>query len=231
MVEAFMEVCKTVNKRGIFCGGWTELKGFESTDQVLLIPGAPHEWLFPQCCMAIHHGGAGTTAASLRAGIPTIVNAVLIDQPFWASRVITLGVGQSQQAPLKGLSKEVLEQEIKHCLEPAVVEKAKQLGENLRAENGCENTAKLIRDYISLPGWNQTPEKRAYENCNEQQTKECSGCSTWFSFFNGKKKCHACGHVFCGTCAPPRKLVNYSSPVACCGKCHTARDKGLVTSA
>lgn len=75
--------------RGVFCLGW--LKGFDSeailsevfgdgARSVICIKGAPHEWLFPRCSMAIHHGGAGTTAASMRAGIPTCIMPVLADQ-------------------------------------------------------------------------------------------------------------------------------------------------------
>ena len=52
-----------------------------------------HEWLLPRCAAAVHHGGAGTTAASLRAGKPTVVTPVMVDQFFWAQRVNALGVG------------------------------------------------------------------------------------------------------------------------------------------
>ena len=53
----------------------------------------PHDWLFPKMRAVVHHGGAGTTGAGLRAGVPSIVVPFTMDQPFWASRVHALGVG------------------------------------------------------------------------------------------------------------------------------------------
>lgn len=55
----------------------------------------PHDWLFPRIDVALHHGGAGTTGASLRAGIPTLIKPWFGDQFFWASRVQKLGVSYS----------------------------------------------------------------------------------------------------------------------------------------
>jgi UDP:flavonoid glycosyltransferase YjiC (YdhE family) len=61
-------------------------------DDVLTIGDAPHEWLFPRMSAAVQHCGAGTTAAALRAGIPTIaVPGPVGDQPFWARRLAELG--------------------------------------------------------------------------------------------------------------------------------------------
>ena len=57
------------------------------------IKSAPHDWLFKQIDAAAHHGGAGTTGASLRAGLPTIIKPFFGDQFFFGSRVEDLGVG------------------------------------------------------------------------------------------------------------------------------------------
>merc|ERR1711939_981043 len=79
--------------RGIILGGWAKLdpsmlKGQPDTEameayvteNVLFLPSAPHEWLFPQCSVTAHHGGSGTTAAALRSGVPTIVTPCAFDQ-------------------------------------------------------------------------------------------------------------------------------------------------------
>lgn len=60
-------------------------------DDVLTVGSVPHSWLFPQTAAVVHHCGAGTTAAGLRAGRPTVPVPVMLDQPFWARRLQRLG--------------------------------------------------------------------------------------------------------------------------------------------
>jgi sterol 3beta-glucosyltransferase len=64
----------------------------EFPPECFLLDKVPHDWLFPRIDAALHHGGAGTTGASLRAGIPTLIKPWFGDQFFWASRVQALGV-------------------------------------------------------------------------------------------------------------------------------------------
>ena len=65
----------------------------------------PHDWLFARIDAACHHGGAGTTGASLRAGIPTIIKPFFGDQYFWATRVEALGIGCSlRRLDVEGLA-------------------------------------------------------------------------------------------------------------------------------
>jgi sterol 3beta-glucosyltransferase len=64
----------------------------EIPPECYMLEKIPHDWLFPQIDAALHHGGAGTTGASLRAGIPTLIKPWFGDQFFWASRVQKLGV-------------------------------------------------------------------------------------------------------------------------------------------
>lgn len=59
----------------------------------LFINAIAHDWLFPQCKVVMHHGGAGTTAAGLYAGVPTIISPFFGDQYFWAQRIQALKVG------------------------------------------------------------------------------------------------------------------------------------------
>ena len=80
--------------RGIVATGWGGVTpGEAGTDDVLFLEGAPHEWLFPRVAAVVHHGGAGSTAAGIRAGRPTLVVPFLGDQPFWGARVHALGIG------------------------------------------------------------------------------------------------------------------------------------------
>jgi sterol 3beta-glucosyltransferase len=97
--------------------------------EILQIKSAPHDWLFRQIDAAAHHGGAGTTGASLRAGLPTIVKPFFGDQYFFGSRVEDLGVG----IHLKKLNVSVFSRALwEACNSQRMIVKAKVLGEAIR---------------------------------------------------------------------------------------------------
>ncbi|KAI8995413.1 hypothetical protein BD414DRAFT_435240 [Trametes punicea] len=109
--------------------------------QIYLISSIPHDWLFKQIDAACHHGGAGTTGASLRAGIPTIIKPFFGDQFFWADRVEALGVG----AAVRKLTVESLAQALREATTNVKqIERARIVGEQIRAENGVATAIEAI---------------------------------------------------------------------------------------
>lgn len=80
-------------QRGVLASGWEGLRAGALPADVLHIDAAPHDWLFPQMAAVVHHGGVGTTAAALRAGVPQIAVPFSADQPLWAEQVYQRGVG------------------------------------------------------------------------------------------------------------------------------------------
>ena len=88
-----VEALQRSGQRGILASGWEGLAAQQLPPDILRIDGAPHDWLFPQVALVVHHGGVGTTAASLRAGVPQIVVPFSADQPLWAAQVHRRGVG------------------------------------------------------------------------------------------------------------------------------------------
>ncbi|MGL5076933.1 MAG: glycosyltransferase, partial [Waterburya sp.] len=80
-------------QRGILATGWGGISNTDLPEIVFKIDSIDHDWLFPQCSAIVHHGGAGTTAASLKAGVPSIIVPFFSDQPFWGHRIAELGVG------------------------------------------------------------------------------------------------------------------------------------------
>lgn len=87
------EAIAKTGRRAIIATGWGGLAAQDhSNPNVLFIDAAPHDWLFPQVALAVHHGGAGTTAATIRAGIPSVIVPFFGDQPFWAWRLKQNGV-------------------------------------------------------------------------------------------------------------------------------------------
>jgi len=130
------------NRRGIILSGWGKVNR-ESTNELLYLDAVPHDWLLPLCKMLIHHGGAGTTSAGLRAGIPQVVVPIIADQPFWGRRVHTSDVG-SRQILVKDLSVERLARSIAEAESKAIRERAQLIGQKIRSEDGARQAIELI---------------------------------------------------------------------------------------
>ena len=193
--------------RAIICGGWSELGGggFVLPPQVLSITGAPHTWLFPRCCAAVHHGGAGTTAASMRAGIPTIIFPVAADQPFWAHRAAELGVGPTTVVAAKMLCAEVLVQAVRAVQTEEVRARARALGEKLRAEDGVASGVAALE----LLSRRQGAVLRALPRMQWQDdasTGICRDCAKSFGLLTRRHHCRGCGRVLCGSCLREHRL-------------------------
>ncbi|GAA1385421.1 glycosyltransferase [Kitasatospora putterlickiae] len=120
--------------RAIVQAGWAELSG--RGPDVLAVGDLPHDWLLPRTAAVVHHAGAGTTAAGLRAGVPALPVPVMADQPFWASRLHRLGVSP-RPLPFQELTAERLGDALTACLsEPAHRRRAADLARRLAAEDG-----------------------------------------------------------------------------------------------
>jgi UDP:flavonoid glycosyltransferase YjiC (YdhE family) len=137
-------------QRGLLLTGWGGLSEIELPDYVFKIESAPHDWLFPQMAAVVHHGGAGTTAAGLQAGIPTIIVPHFIDQPFWGQRVADLGAGP-QPIPRRQLTAERLADAITMAVtDEKMRRRATELGEIIRAEDGVARAVEVINSHISV---------------------------------------------------------------------------------
>jgi UDP:flavonoid glycosyltransferase YjiC (YdhE family) len=99
------DAIRAVGVRAVVQAGWAELAG--SGDDILSIDSVPHDWLFPQMAAVVHHCGAGTTGAGVRAGVPAVGVPVIADQPFWADRLVRLGVSPGS-VPFRKLAAEPL---------------------------------------------------------------------------------------------------------------------------
>jgi UDP:flavonoid glycosyltransferase YjiC (YdhE family) len=117
-------------------------------DSVFVIDSAPHDWVFPRMAAVVHHGGAGTTAEGLRAGIPSVILPFMMDQPFWGRRVKALGVGP-EPIPHKKLTADRLAQAIHAAVtQPAIKRRADWLGEAIRAEDGVGNAVRIVKECL-----------------------------------------------------------------------------------
>lgn len=125
--------------RAVLLAGWGGLTSLPPESDVFSAEAVPHDWLFPRVAAVVHHGGAGTTGAALRAGVPAIVVPFTMDQPFWGSRVAALGAGPTP-IPRKRLTEARLVDALRQMLaDEGMKARAAELGERIRAEDGVAN--------------------------------------------------------------------------------------------
>jgi sterol 3beta-glucosyltransferase len=135
-------------QRGIILTGWGGREPSQHTDDLFYGNAVPHDWLFPRCKSVVHHGGVGTTAAGLRAGIPNIIVPHAIDQPFWGKRVAAIGAGPAP-IDLKQLSVERLTGAFAQADSPGLRERAREVGQRIGADDGVGEAVRLIEQYAA----------------------------------------------------------------------------------
>ncbi|MGV9711929.1 glycosyltransferase [Gordonia sp. NPDC003424] len=146
--DVFAEALTQTGRRGIIHRGWAHLHGNDAP-HIHVVDDVPHSWLLPRTAAAVHHCGAGTTAATLRAAIPSIAIPGIMDQPFWAQRLHQLGVSP---APLRRttLTADALAATITTAVtDPTYSGHARDLGERLRAEDGERAATGIIERLLS----------------------------------------------------------------------------------
>ncbi len=131
-------------QRGVLATGWGGLAKADWPEGFYGLEQAPHDWLFPRMAAVVHHGGAGTTAAGLRAGRPSVICPVFGDQPFWGYRVHALGAGP-QPIPRRKLTVSGLSAAVHHAVsDTETARRAGALGRAIAAERGVETAIALI---------------------------------------------------------------------------------------
>jgi sterol 3beta-glucosyltransferase len=133
-------------QRGLLATGWNGLSDTVALPADMhILESAPHSWLFPRMSAVVHHGGASTTAAGLRAGVPGVIVPHGNDQFAWARRVWELGVA-AKPIPRKKLTAEALSDGIDMALSEPILAKASELGQKIQAEDGAGTAARVILD-------------------------------------------------------------------------------------
>lgn len=135
LTQRLVDGLRLAGKRGVIATGGGALQRLEDAEDMHFIAGAPHDLLFPMMHATLHHGGAGTTGAALRAGKPTAICPFFGDQPFWARRTKQLGIGPG---PLdkRRLSANDVATAIRAMDDTDMRERAATLGAAIRSEDG-----------------------------------------------------------------------------------------------
>jgi hypothetical protein len=141
VTHTILSAVERLGIRAIVSRGWAKLGDSvhpdDISENVLFVDDTPHPWLFPKCAAVVHHGGAGTTAAGLSMGKPTVVVPFFGDQWFWGDMVARRGAGP-KPIPFKQLTVEKLTDAIGFALQPSCREAAQQIAAGMEAERGCE---------------------------------------------------------------------------------------------
>lgn len=144
LAQTIVAALEKTGQRGVLATGWGGLQPDAVPDTVFVLKNAPYSWLFPRVAAVIHHGGAGTTAAGLAAGRPTLVCPFFGDQGFWGARVHALGAGPKPIAQ-KALTRQRLASAVRRVTSDRAMQAAAgAIGEALRREDGVSETVALI---------------------------------------------------------------------------------------
>ncbi len=139
-----LEALRRSEQRGLLLTGWGGISASDLPDDVFMIDSAPHDWLFPRVAAVVHHGGSGTTAAGLRAGVPAVIVPFGGDQFLWGRCIRKQGVGP-EPIPCKKLTPERLTLAIRMATgNEAMRKNAAALGAKIRAEDGVEQAVAII---------------------------------------------------------------------------------------
>ncbi|MEB0032217.1 glycosyltransferase [Undibacterium sp. RTI2.1] len=150
-VALWNEAVKRVGCRAIFQLPWDDLSVFDCSTNVFKLQRSTHQIIFPRCALIVHHGGSGTTQASLRAGRPSVVVAHIADQFFWGAELQRLGVA-GPKLIRKRLSAKCLAASIAKVLaSPDMANRAAVIARAMAQENGVEVAVKLLEACISRP--------------------------------------------------------------------------------
>jgi hypothetical protein len=151
MTKLIFEAVKKAGVRALVSKGWGGLgaDALDIPEGVFMLGNVPHDWLFQHVSCVVHHGGAGTTAAGIATGKPTVVVPFFGDQPFWGAMVARAGAGPPP-IPYKNLTADKLAAALLEALKPETLERAKELGDKIKEEDGCEVGGKSFHDFLDV---------------------------------------------------------------------------------
>ncbi len=145
-LEMISGACAELGQRALVCSGSTDFGTAHPFDHVKVVGAVNYAAVFPACRAVVHHSGAGTTAAGLRAGVPTLSLWSLGDQKIWAGQVQRLGVGIAR--PFSATTRESLVTDLRQILAPDYASRACELATRMtKPAESISNTADLLEKF------------------------------------------------------------------------------------
>jgi UDP:flavonoid glycosyltransferase YjiC (YdhE family) len=141
--------CAQLGERALVCSGWSDFSHVTYFEHVKVVGTMNYAAAFPACRAVVHHGGAGTTAASLRAGVPTLILSTDLDQTLWAARVKRLKVGYGRR--FSATTRESLVADLRTILDPQYVARAREIATQMtKPAESVATAADLLENFARL---------------------------------------------------------------------------------
>jgi sterol 3beta-glucosyltransferase len=149
VADLIMQAIDHAKCRAVVQRGWSGLSFSTTPPNVCCVDFVPHSWIFARAALVVHHGGAGTSAAAFRAGVPTVVVPHTLDQPIWAELARSKGCSRSV-IPFPQLSVHRLASAIKLSVNnPSLISAAKEFARLVQAEEGVREARRLIEEVLA----------------------------------------------------------------------------------
>ncbi|SLM37934.1 glycosyltransferase family 1 protein [Lasallia pustulata] len=151
MTKLIFDAVKKTGQRALVSKGWGGLgaDALGVPDGVFMLGNVPHDWLFKHVSCVVHHGGAGTTAAGIALGKPTVIVPFFGDQTFWGAMVAKAGAGPPP-IPHKHLTSDSLASAINKALKPTALQRAQELGAMISSEKGTKVGAQSFHKSLGV---------------------------------------------------------------------------------
>jgi len=150
MLALISAACEQLGERALVCAGWSDFGDVPHFEHVKVVGAANFAAVFPACRAVVHHGGAGTTALGLRAGIPTLILSTDINQTIWGIRVKQLKVGTARR--FSSVTRDSLVEDLRRILAPQYVTRASELATRMtKPAEAITAAADLVENFARSP--------------------------------------------------------------------------------
>jgi UDP:flavonoid glycosyltransferase YjiC (YdhE family) len=148
-VDMISSACAQLGERALVCAGWSDFSDVPHPDHVKVVGAINYAAIFPGCRAVVHHGGSGTTAASLRAGVPTLILSMDANQTLWGGQVKRLKVGTTRR--FSTTTRESLVADLCRVLTPDYVTRARELASGMtKPVESVASAADVVEKFARL---------------------------------------------------------------------------------
>lgn len=148
-VAMISAACEKLGERALVCSGWSDFGEVPHFDNVKVVGEVNYAAIFPACRAVVHHGGTGTTAAGLRAGVPTLVLSMDLVQTIWGAQITRLKVGAARR--FANTNRESLVADLRQILAPGCVTRAREFATRMSKPDASVASAADLLETLASP--------------------------------------------------------------------------------